>query len=53
MMHYSGVTGTPKVLILMQGTVAAHDAFRRFAEFGEEHWYRHYWTDERVLTPFP
>ena len=52
-MHSSGTTGTPKILVLKQGTVAAHDAFQRFTEFGEEPWYGHYWTGKRVLTSFP
>ena len=52
-MHSSGTTGTPKILILKQGTVAAHDAFQRFTELGEEPWYGHYWTGKRVLTSFP
>ncbi|KAL9616239.1 MAG: hypothetical protein Q9160_008865 [Pyrenula sp. 1 TL-2023] len=34
-MHSSGTTGTPKVLILKNGTAAAHDAFQRFSEFNE------------------
>lgn len=52
-MHSSGTTGTPKILILKQGTVAASDAFQRFIELGEEPWYGHYWTGKRVLTSFP
>ena len=52
-MHSSGTTGTPKILILRQGTVAAQDAFQRFTEFREEPWYGHYWTGKRVLTSFP
>lgn len=52
-MHSSGTTGTPKVLIIKQGTVAAHDAFQRFREYGEEPWYGDYWTGKRVLTSFP
>ena len=52
-MHSSGTTGTPKILILKQGTVAAHDAFQRFQELGEEPWYGYYWTGKRVLTSFP
>ena len=52
-MHSSGTTGTPKILILKQGTVAAHDAFQRFTEFGEEPWYGYYWTGKRVITSFP
>ena len=52
-MHSSGTTGIPKVLILKQGTVAAHDAFQRFTQLGEEPWYGHYWTGKRVLTSFP
>lgn len=52
-MHSSGTTGTPKVLILKQGTVAAHDAFQRFPELGEDAWYGRYWTGKRVLTSFP
>ena len=52
-MHSSGTTGTPKVLILKQGTVAAHDAFQSFPELGEEPWYGHYWKGKRVLTSFP
>ena len=52
-MHSSGTTGTPKILILKQGTVAAHDAFQRFPEFGEEPWYGHYWSGKRVLTSLP
>ena len=52
-MHSSGTTGTPKVLILKQGTVAAHDAFQRFPDFGEEPWYGQCWAGKRVATSFP
>lgn len=52
-MHSSGTTGTPKILVMKQGTVAAHDAFQRFSELGEEPWYGHYWTGKRILTSFP
>ena len=52
-MHSSGTTGTPKILILKQGTVAAQDAFQRFKVWREEPWYGHYWTGKRVLTSFP
>ena len=52
-MHSSGTTDTPKILILKQGTVAAHDDFQRFTQLGGEPWYRHYWTGKRVLTSFP
>lgn len=52
-MHSSGTTGTPRVLILKQGTVAAHDAFQRFTQYGENPWYGHNWIGKRVLTSFP
>ena len=52
-MHSSGTTGTPKILVMKQGTVAAHDAFQRFPEFGEEPWYGHNWAGRRVFTSYP
>ncbi|KAL9106765.1 MAG: hypothetical protein Q9227_008264 [Pyrenula ochraceoflavens] len=52
-MHSSGTTGIPKVLILKNGTVAAHDAFQRFSEFNETQWYGQKWAGKRVATSFP
>ena len=52
-MHSSGTTGTPKILVLKQGTVAAHDAFQLFPSLGDEPWYGSYWANKRVLTSFP
>ena len=52
-MHSSGTTGTPKVLVLKQGTVAAHDAFQRFPSFDEAPWYGSNWAEKRVATSFP
>ena len=52
-MHSSGTTGTPKILVMKQGTVAAHDAFQRFPVLGEEPWWGHYWTGKRVFTSYP
>ncbi|KAL9078027.1 MAG: hypothetical protein Q9157_003058 [Trypethelium eluteriae] len=52
-MHSSGTTGTPKILVMKQGTVAAHDAFQLFPSLGDEPWYGSYWAGKRVLTSFP
>ena len=52
-MHSSGTTGTPKILVLKQGTVAAHDAFQLFPSFGDEPWYGSQWAGKRVATSFP
>ena len=52
-MHSSGITGTLKVLIMKQGTMAAHDAFQRFPKSGEEPWYGHEWAGRRMFISYP
>ena len=52
-MHSSGTTGTPKILVQKQGTAACHDAYRLFPSLGDEPWYGHYWAGKRVLTSWP
>lgn len=52
-MHSSGITSTPKVLILKNDTIAAHDAFQRFPKFNNRPRYGLQWAEKRVATSFP
>lgn len=52
-MHSSGTTGIPKILVLKLGSAAAHDAFQRFPDFGDNPWFVSSWTGKRVVTNFP
>ncbi|KAI9676690.1 MAG: hypothetical protein M1822_008253 [Bathelium mastoideum] len=52
-LHSSGTTGTPKIIVLKQGTVAAHDAFHLLPSLGEKPWYGSNWASNRVVVSFP
>ena len=52
-LHSSGSTGIPKILILRQGSAAAHDAFQLFPILGAASWFASTWTGRRVVTNFP
>ena len=52
-MHSSGTTGVPKILVLKQGTMAVHDAYQHIPSLGGEPWYGSRWTNKRVFTSFP
>ena len=53
LLHSSGWTGTPKVLILMQGPAAAHGAHQILSSLGGAHWFVTSWTRKRVARNFP
>jgi acyl-coenzyme A synthetase/AMP-(fatty) acid ligase len=52
-LHSSGTTGTPKILVLKQGSVAALDAFQLFPSLDERPWVVSSWCGKRVVTNFP
>lgn len=52
-LHSSGSTDTPKLLVLKQGSAAAHDAFQLFPSLGAAPWCVSTWTGKRVVTNFP
>lgn len=52
-LHSSSSTGTPKIVVLKQGSAAAHDAFQLFPSLGAAPWLVSTLTGKRVLTNFP
>lgn len=52
-MHSSGTTGVPKILVLKLGSAAAHDAFQLFPSLGDAPWFVSSWKGKRVVTNFP
>ena len=52
-LHSSGSTGVPKVLILAHGTLAPVDSFRVVPSLGGQAWQALQWKGKRILTSFP
>lgn len=52
-LHSSGTTGTPKLLVLKHGTYTPLDAYQRFPSLGEKPWSAHVWRGKRIFTSFP
>lgn len=52
-MHSSGTTGIPKILVLKLGSTATHDFFSLPPKSGDAPWFVSSWTGKRVLTNFP
>ena len=52
-LHSSGTTGAPKIIVLRQGTMATYDAIQSITSLGENSWLGDYWKGNRVFCSFP
>ena len=52
-LHSSGSTGVPKVLVLTNGTVAAVDSYQIIPSLGGNPWHGLHWKGKRVFQSLP
>ena len=52
-LHSSGSTGIPKVLVLAHGTMTPVDSYQMIPSLGGSPWQSCYWRGKRVFTSFP
>ena len=52
-MHSSGSTVIPKVIVVSHGTMAAMDAYQSIPSLGGKPWHGTIWTGKQVLSCFP